>query len=75
MEVVIVTGGAGFIGRHLCSALLNKGDKVFCIDNLSTGKISNIKDFMNNPNFTFIEEDIAEIKVFPIFAVKIFMAY
>lgn len=55
---ILVTGGAGFIGSHLCKFLLNKGHEVICMDNLFTGSKKNIKDLINNPNFEFIRHDI-----------------
>ncbi len=55
-----VTGGAGFIGSHLCDLLLLRGQCVVCIDNLSTGSISNIRPLLNHPNFRFIEHDVRE---------------
>lgn len=55
---VLVTGGAGFIGSNLVESLLVYGNKVVCLDNFSTGKRENIKDFMNNPSFSLIEGDI-----------------
>lgn len=54
----IVTGGAGFIGSHLCDFLLQKGHEVFCIDNLITGKKKNISHLGKNPNFHFLQFDI-----------------
>ena len=54
----LVTGGAGFIGSNLCEVLLSKGYRVRVLDNLSTGKIDNIKEFMINSNFEFIDGDI-----------------
>ncbi len=57
---IIVTGGAGFIGSHLCEKLLNGGDEVICIDNLFTGKETNIAHLINNPAFKFIMCDIIE---------------
>ena len=56
----LITGGAGFIGSHLCDDLLEKGFEVVCLDNLITGKEANIKKHFNNPNFTFIKHDISE---------------
>jgi len=55
---VLVTGGAGFIGSHLCDSLLQRGDRVTCIDNLSTGIVRNIRPLLNHPHFSFIEQDI-----------------
>lgn len=60
-SIFLVTGGAGFIGSNLCEALLDKGYEVRCLDNLSTGRKSNLDSFIGNPNFTFIEEDICEL--------------
>ena len=59
---VLVTGGAGFIGSNLCEALLDKKNKVICLDNFSTGKRENIKPFLNHPNFTLLEGDIRNIE-------------
>ena len=56
----LVTGGAGFLGSHLCDALLLRGDTVLCIDNLLTGTMDNIAHLDSNPGFTFIEHDICE---------------
>ncbi len=62
MKTILVTGGAGFIGSHLCEKLLEKNNRVFCIDNLMTGNIRNLDYIYNNKNFTFIDHDI----VYPI---------
>lgn len=59
----LVTGGAGFIGSNLCEAILNLGYKVRCIDDLSTGKQSNIDLFVNNPDYTFIKGDIKDLDI------------
>ena len=48
---ILVTGGAGFIGSHLCEELLKKGDAVYVVDNLSTGRLDNIKHLLENKNF------------------------
>ena len=57
---ILVTGGAGFIGSHLCKYLIDLGHKVFCLDNLFTGSLSNIRDIYNHPNFEFVNHDIIE---------------
>lgn len=57
---IIVTGGAGFIGSHLCEYLLNQGHKVICIDNLITGKKENIEEFLGKKEFEFIEYDVTK---------------
>ena len=54
----LVTGGAGFIGSNIINNLMNRGEKVICIDNFSTGSINNIKKWISHPNFIFIEHDI-----------------
>lgn len=55
---ILVTGGAGFIGSNLCEALLKLDNDVVCLDNFSTGKQSNIENFINHPKFKLIEGDI-----------------
>jgi dTDP-glucose 4,6-dehydratase len=56
---VLVTGGAGFLGSHLCETLLNRGDSVICADDLSTGRRNNIAKFADDPNFTFLQTDVS----------------
>jgi len=56
----LVTGGAGFIGSHLCKKLLESGDKVICLDNFFTGSKKNIKHLLADNNFLLIEHDIIE---------------
>ena len=55
---VIVAGGAGFIGRHLCKTLLEKNYNVVCLDNLYTGSLDNIREFLDHPNFQMRKHDI-----------------
>jgi dTDP-glucose 4,6-dehydratase len=55
---VVVTGGAGFLGSHLCSALLARGDQVVAIDNFSTGRHQNVAEFVEHPHFTLIRADV-----------------
>ncbi len=57
---VLITGGAGFIGSHLCDFLIEKGHRVICIDNLITGSLSNIKHLLKNKNFKFIKHDVTK---------------
>lgn len=60
MQTVIVAGGAGFIGSHLCELLLQRSYKVICIDNLLTGSSENLKHINENPNFSFLNHDITK---------------
>lgn len=57
-QTVIVTGGAGFVGSHLCEALLARGENVICLDNLFTGSIKNIEHLLSSDHFQFIECNI-----------------
>jgi dTDP-glucose 4,6-dehydratase len=59
MVTSVVTGGAGFLGSHLCDHLLAAGHRVICIDNLDTGSLRNI-EHIRSPDFTFIQHDITE---------------
>src|SRR3972149_8250990 len=63
-KTVIVTGGAGFLGNHLCQKLVDKGHNVVCIDNLITGSQKNIVSLMTKVNFTFINDDVCRKSVF-----------
>lgn len=57
---ILITGGAGFLGSHLCERLLAEENEVICADNLFTGRKQNIAHLMNNPNFEFIRHDITD---------------
>ncbi|MBR1831851.1 MAG: SDR family oxidoreductase [Ruminiclostridium sp.] len=60
MKRVLVTGGAGFIGSHLCKRLVENGDEVICADNLFTGSKKNIEQLMDYHNFEFIRHDVTK---------------
>jgi len=57
---IVITGGAGFLGSHLCDLLLENGHHVICIDNLITGSVNNIAHLINNSNFKFIKHNVSE---------------
>ena len=57
---ILVTGGAGFIGSHLCKKLLEQGNEVICLDNLFTGRKENIQHLMDNSRFEFVRHDVTE---------------
>jgi dTDP-glucose 4,6-dehydratase len=56
----LITGGAGFIGSHLCERFLGRGDEVVCVDNFITGTSANVEPLRSNPRFTLIEHDISK---------------
>jgi dTDP-glucose 4,6-dehydratase len=57
---VVITGGAGFLGSHLCELLLGRGDEVVAVDNLSTGRTENVAHLQGDPRFTFLHQDVSE---------------
>jgi dTDP-glucose 4,6-dehydratase len=57
MPTTLVTGGAGFLGSHLCDALLERGHRVLCLDNLETGTLNNI-EHLRSPDFVFVQHDL-----------------
>lgn len=63
MKRILVTGGAGFLGSHLCERLLNEGNEVICLDNFYTGQRSNVVELLKNPHFELMRHDIC----FPVY--------
>ncbi len=63
---VLVTGGAGFIGSHLCARLLADGAEVLCVDNFYTGRRANVAHLLDNPRFELVRHDVC----FPLFVVS-----
>ena len=57
---ILVTGGAGFIGSHLCERLLEQGNEVLCLDNFFTGRKANVQHLIGNPNFELMRHDVTE---------------
>lgn len=60
MARIVVTGGAGFLGSHICDRLLARGDEVVVLDNLITGSVANIEHLFGTPGFTFAEHDVSK---------------
>ena len=57
---ILITGGAGFIGSHLCARFLADGNEVICVDNFLSGSKDNVAKFLDNPKFTLMEHDITQ---------------
>ncbi|WP_430875576.1 UDP-glucuronic acid decarboxylase family protein [Gilliamella sp. G0441] len=60
MASILVTGGSGFLGANLCERLINEGNKVICLDNNYTGRMKNLENIINHPNFLFIKHDVID---------------
>src|SRR5690554_5715360 len=58
MKRILITGGAGFIGSHLCERLLNAGNEVICLDNFFTGRKQNVKHLLDNSLFELVRHDV-----------------
>ena len=65
-NTILVTGGAGFLGANLCRSLLNAGNTVIALDNLCTGRVQNIAHLRDNPNFTFLQQDVCDPLTLPV---------
>jgi UDP-glucuronate decarboxylase len=59
-KLALVTGGAGFLGSHLCERLLREGREVICVDNFRTGRLANIEHLLDEPAFTLIDRDVCD---------------
>ncbi|MDQ7857896.1 MAG: GDP-mannose 4,6-dehydratase, partial [Armatimonadota bacterium] len=60
LQRVLITGGAGFLGTHLCDRLIERGCEVWCLDNLLTGAERNIAHLLGHPRFRFVRYDVCE---------------
>ena len=65
MKKILVTGGAGFLGSHLCDRLIDQGHEVYCLDSLFTGSRKNVEELINNPLFKFIKHDVSNYIFLP----------
>jgi UDP-glucuronate decarboxylase len=59
-DTILVAGGAGFVGSHLCDALLAQGHRIICVDNFQTGSLRNVQALLNHPQFSIVEADICQ---------------
>ncbi len=60
MKKILITGGAGFLGSHLCDRLIKQGHQVICLDSLFTGSLKNVDGLMSHPSFKFIQHDVVD---------------
>ena len=58
MKRILVTGGSGFLGSHLCERLIQEGNEVLCVDNLFTGRKTNVHHLLDHKNFEFLRHDV-----------------
>lgn len=75
MSKILITGGAGFIGSHLARALVNAGEQVIVVDNLSTGRRENIADLIDRAGFEFVFGDIADVELMEKLAARVDQVY
>ena len=64
---ILVTGGCGFLGSHLCRRLVNEGHDVVALDNFFTSQKTNVKDLLDKPNFEVIRHDVTKVRTAPAF--------
>lgn len=60
MKTILITGGTGFVGSHLCHRLIAEGERVICLDNNYTGSPDNVRDLLDNERFSLVEHDIID---------------
>lgn len=63
-KIILVTGGAGFIGSHVCARLLNQGETIICMDSLITGQMRNVQPLLSNNRFSFVKADVRRSDAF-----------
>lgn len=66
MDRILITGGAGFLGSHLCDRFIAEGFEIICMDNLITGNMDNVAHLLDHPKFKFIKYDVTEYIYVPV---------